>query len=98
VRYEDLFVQGGEIINDLYRWLELPENTELRGDLRENYPIGNMARADAELTDPQHESRARFFRKGDPESWREELSAAEISEIERLCAAEMQSFGYRPLG
>lgn len=97
VRYEDLFVRGGDIINELYRWLELPANTDLRGDLRENYPIGSMARADAELTDPQHESRAQFFRKGDPDSWREELTDAEISAIEGLCRAEMQSFGYRPL-
>jgi hypothetical protein len=97
VRYEDLFVRGGEILNDLYRWLGLPANTELRSDLRENYPIGNMVRADAELTDPQHESRAQFFRKGDPESWRKELSAVEIIEIERLCHDEMLSFGYQPL-
>jgi hypothetical protein len=97
VRYEDLFVRGGDIINGLYRWLELPANTDLRGDLRENYPIENMARGDAELTDPQHESRAQFFRRGDPDSWREELSAAEITEIERLCHAEMLSLGYRPL-
>ena len=98
IRYEDLFVDGGTIINGLLYWLGLPPLVGLSSDLRIDFPISAMANTEKSLTDPSHESRANFFRKGDPDSWRSELTADEIAAIEAVCAKEMRVLGYKPAG
>jgi Sulfotransferase family len=97
IRYEDLFVDGAAIVNDLYRWLGLSTIADLPNDLRQRFPISAMAALNGEATDPRVEARERFFRRGDPQAWREELSGSEIEAIEQSCAETMIGLGYVPL-
>jgi hypothetical protein len=94
VRYEDLFVKGGAIVNDLYSWLGLPPDDSLPADLSERFPVSDMALPEGEATDPRVERRAHFFRRGDPGAWHEELSRDEVAAIEAVCADRMLEFGY----
>jgi len=96
IRYEDLFVDGAAIVNDLYRWLGLSAIADLPNDLRQRFPISAMAALSGEPTDPRVEARERFFRRGDPQAWREELSGSEIEAIEQSCAETMIALGYVP--
>ena len=96
VRYEDLFANGATVINELYQWLGLSTDPGLPRDLRERFPIAEMARNTGDATDPRVEPRARFFRRGDPQGWQDELSNAEIATIEKQCAETMVLFGYVP--
>ena len=96
IRYEDLFIKGGSIVNELYTWLGLPPRQGLSSDLSSQYPISSMTRIGNDLTDPRNERREQFFRRGDPQAWREELSASETGTIEAICATHMLKLGYRP--
>jgi hypothetical protein len=97
IRYEDLLTSGDRIINELYAWLGLPPNPALRPDLRENFPVGEMARAGLPETDPRSESRTGFFRRGEADAWREELSWEDIAFVEAICGPEMLKLGYEPV-
>lgn len=98
IRYEDLFVSAGEAINGVFEWLNLSADRDLPSDIRDRFPIGEMAQTDAEKHHPQREGRINFFRRGDPNSWREELAEGEIKEIEQICRSAMCELGYQVSG
>lgn len=95
IRYEDLFVSADEVINGIFEWLNLSADHDLPSDIRDRFPIGEMTRTDVEKNHPQREGRNNFFRRGDPNGWREELAKNEIEEIERICHSVMSEFGYQ---
>lgn len=97
IRYEDLFVSGGTLINELFSWLGLAADETLPDDLTRRYPISAMARITGEPTEPRNEPRERFFRRGDPQAWRQELTWSEIGVIEAVCGERMIELGYSPV-
>jgi hypothetical protein len=94
IRYEDLFVSAGSVMNEILEWLGLPADRTLPSDLRVRFPVGDMVRTDVERHHPQQERRPNFFRRGDPDRWREELAKTEIEEIENICRSAMAELGY----
>jgi hypothetical protein len=97
VRYEDLFVRGGTILNDLYSWLNLPVCSTFRSNLSEQFPISRIAIAEGNEHDPRVETRPNFFRRGSPDAWRTELSSTEIDAVEAICGQFMDQLGYASL-
>jgi len=97
IRYEDLFTQGGSVINELYSWLDLSPNPLLPDNLSQQFPIGTMALAQGDRNDPRVEARHNFFRRGDPTGWSSELTSADIDAIQTVCGELMIRFGYSPV-
>jgi hypothetical protein len=97
IRYEDLFTQGGPLINQLYDWFDLPPNPSLPDNLAERFPIGAMALTQGDRDDPRVEARHNFFRRGDPTGWRSELTSADIDAVQAVCGDMMVRFGYSPI-
>jgi hypothetical protein len=96
LRYEDLFLKGGALVNELYDWLGLSVDPTLPDNLSAKFPISAMLDRAVDPSDPRNEPRENFFRRGDPASWKEELSTAEIAQIEEICGPRMQELGYSP--
>jgi hypothetical protein len=90
VRYEDLLDDASRRLAAVFEWLDLPAEAALCARAVE---AGSIDRLRAELSAPPG-----FFRRGEAESWRGELSAGQVRVIEHLCAERMRRFGYHCSG
>lgn len=96
VRYEDLLERGPEILRDLFAWLRIPESLEHCEHLVQRLSIENLRDDYSEIQQPWDLSNepSEFFRKGNAESWREELSPMELFAIESCAESAMKRSGY----
>ncbi len=97
-RYEDLFVKGNEFLDRLASFAGLPPFPERLEDLSSLVPLKSMASSNSTTArhDPRKETRQGFFRRGDPDAWREELSPQDRADIEGVCRRHMAAYGYKP--
>lgn len=97
IRYEDIAGGGATWLRDLWAWLgvneslntaesawsELSFNTLSRGTARQSYQPWNTSR------EPQG-----MWRKGEIDSWKDELTSQETATVEAICAELMRDYGY----
>jgi hypothetical protein len=95
VRYEDLARDPDAVLARICTWLDL---TPLRYDV-EKFSIETIRnrRMDGVPTSPAWDGRENFFRRGEADGWRSELSADQIGTVEVVCQDLMQEFGYPPV-
>jgi hypothetical protein len=86
LRYEALIEDGVGELKRLYSFLGLSSDEELCRHALEACGIERMRQAD-------HAPRG-FFRKGQAESWKEELDVGELRAIEYVCGNTMVELGY----
>jgi len=89
VRYEDLRREPVEGLGKLFEWLELPADEELCRKAVEACSIDRMRGT-------QHAPKG-FFRKGESEGWRREMSPAELANLEYVAGTLMREAGYEPV-
>lgn len=92
-RYEDLHANGvGEIMR-LFAWLGDPvERAEA-----EAYVAASAFDKVRPKAGSEEDVDAQFFRRGETDSWRRELSGSDIAIIERLTRKQMAELGYEPV-
>jgi hypothetical protein len=93
--YENLHMTCTEEIMRLFEWLGEPINCGQARTYAENCAIDNMRPG----TTPAKYKKLdkQFFRRGQVDSWRWELSATEIAIVERLTKKQMAKLGYEPV-
>ena len=93
VKYEDLHADGvGEIMR-LFAWLGEPvERAEAEAYVAAS-AFDKVRPKAASAADVD----AQFFRRGEVDSWRRELSGSDIAIIERLTRKQMAALGYEPV-
>lgn len=97
VRYEALIDDGPGELAKLYRWLGLPEDRSLCERAVEACAIDRLKKDSDGIETPwKLESEPeQFFRKGKTDSWRQELSEADLRSVEFLAGPLMEELGYR---
>jgi hypothetical protein len=94
IQYEDLLVRGNAVINDVFRRIGISPIEGLPADLRTRFPLNSMKDLGFAADHPRHETRPDFFRLGEADSWRKELTQVEIASIEAICGRKMKTLGY----
>ena len=96
VRYEALLEDGPVQLEGVYRWLGLPADRNFCQRAIAACAIENLKGASSDVVCPWplHEERPGFFRKGEADSWRREMSQRDIRIVEYLAADLMQELGY----
>jgi hypothetical protein len=92
VRYESLHTDGAGEIARLFAWLEEPVSDEEAEAYVAASAFDKVRTAGAEQDIDQQ-----FFRRGEVDSWRRELSGSDIALIERLTRKQMAALGYEPV-
>ena len=92
VRYESLHADGAGEIARLFAWMGAPVGREEAEAYVAASAFDKVRPAVAEEdTDKQ------FYRRGEADSWRRELSGPDIATIERLTRKQMAALGYEPV-
>jgi len=86
VRYEALSENGPSELEKIFAWLELPADRELCAQA--------LAACAIDKVREKSKMPAGFFRQGEAEAWRQELSAFEVRIIEHVARGLMQELGY----
>lgn len=86
IKYEDLQNNGVAVLQNVYKWLEVESNREVAEHSIDACLI-NKLRKKANM--PQG-----FFRKGESEGWKDELSAVEIKTVEYMLKELMDELAY----
>ena len=93
VRYEELHADGPGEIMRLFGWLDEPVSREEAEAYvsacafeKMRPPVASTKKADKA-----------FYRRGEIDSWRRELSGSDIAIIERLTRKQMAELGYEPV-
>jgi hypothetical protein len=92
VRYERLHADGAGEIARLFAWLGEPVSR----DEAESY-VAASAFDKVRTAVAEDDVDNRFFRRGEIDSWRRELSGSDIAIIERLTRKQMAELGYEPV-
>lgn len=97
VFYERMHTGGPEEVLRVLEWLGVQATATEAGDYIGMCSIGGLRQGSVaapwELTSEPDD----FFRRGEVDSWREELSGVEIAIVERLARKEMAELGYEPI-
>lgn len=98
LRYEDLHTDGGEILLRLWRWLGLEADVEMSREAVEACAIDRMKANDGSNPADGADGKvpSGFYRKGRPDSWKEELSRHQVAVVDGVCGDDMPRFGYSP--
>jgi aryl sulfotransferase len=100
LRYEDLAADAGAVLSGALAFAGLAASAEEIGRavrMAEFSELGRQERESGFREAPRGLGRS-FFRRGRADSWREELSPAQIARIERDHAAMMRRLGYEAAG
>ena len=96
VRYEDLTAAGPCVLHGTFAWLGVSASPD---DCARYYAACRIdsLRADKGLGERLHLEIAQsdFFRRGESDSWKTELSRREIALVEALAEPSMKQFGYQ---
>lgn len=99
IRYEDLLADPKGHLQDLLKWIGIDYDGAMITQMVKNASLDALKVADRNQLDPsnpQHEKRSNFFRKGTADGWKTELTEKQIKYIERLARAQMIKHGYVP--
>jgi hypothetical protein len=92
VRYESLHADGAGEIARLFAWMGEPV-----GDGEAGAYVAASAFDKVRSAVAEEDVDKRFFRRGEVDSWRRELSGSDIAIIERLTRKQMAALGYQPV-
>jgi hypothetical protein len=92
VRYEALHADGASEIARLFAWMGEPVSREKAEAYVAASAFDKVRTAVAE-----EDVDKQFFRRGEVDSWRRELSGSDIAIIERLTRKQMAKLGYEPV-
>lgn len=93
VRYEAFHADGPGEIMRLFAWLGEPVSREEA----ESYVAASAFDKVRPTVSAPEEVDAQFYRRGEVDSWRRELSGSDIAIIERLTRKQMAELGYEPV-
>ena len=96
VRYEDMKSDCNSVVLSITNFLGLNYTTEQLDRLIPQVSASDLDRtkADFPLQNPFYDTRANFFRRGEVDSWKQELSEKQIAEIETVCIDAMKTHNY----
>jgi hypothetical protein len=97
VRYEDLISDAGpKALEDIFAWLELPEDLAFCKATLDACHIDRMRKGGKGIRDYAvlKRTQAGFLRKGRPGAWKEDLSQTAIAIVEYLTGDLMRECGY----
>lgn len=96
VRYEDMKCDRNSVLLNLTNLLGLNYTSEQLDLLIPQVSARDLDRtkADFPLHSPFYDTRANFFRRGEIDSWKQELTEKQIAEIEAVCIDTMKAHQY----
>lgn len=98
VKYRDLVSEGPKIVQSLFRWCGVEVSGEAATEIFEKYRFERLVTNQLEQHElPFPRPPKGFFRKGKVESWRSDLTRAEIYLVEQITRDWMMTFGYEPV-
>ncbi len=99
IRYEDLKSDRNSTLLKITNFLELDYSQDRLDSLIPQASATDLdhQKADVPTHSPFFDTRPNFFRRGEVDSWKEELTEAEIFDIESICLRSMLNRGYKPI-
>ena len=98
VRYEDMKADQSAVLLNIASFLELNYTKDQLNNLVPQVSASDLNRTKANF--PQHnpffDTRPNFFRRGEVDSWKQELTLEQIMDIEAVCLRSMITHGYQP--
>lgn len=96
VRYEEMKQQRSAVLLRITDWLGLDYSQEQLSQLVPDLSAKEIDRTkgDRPLQDPFFDTRPNFFRRGEIDSWKQELTPEQIIDIEAICLRWMIAGGY----
>ena len=98
VRYEDIKCDRNLVLSNITNFLELNYSQEQLDRLIPQVSAADLDRTkgDFPVHSPFYDTRANFFRRGEIDSWKQELTMEQIAEIEAVCIDTMKAHQYEP--
>lgn len=98
VRYEDLKRDRDSTLLRIINFLALNYTKEQLSQLIPNRSASDLDRNKANLPshNPFFDTRPNFFRRGEVDSWKQELTKEQIIDVEAICIRSMIAYGYQP--
>ena len=98
VRYEDLKSDRAKVLSNITSFLGLNYTEDQLNSLIPQASAIELDRskADFPLHNPLYDTRPNFFRRGEIDGWKQELSTNQIIDIEGVCIQLMLKYKYQP--
>ena len=98
VRYEEMKQDRSAVLLRITDWLGLDYSQKQLSQLIPNLSAKDLDRTkgDRPLQDPFFDTRPNFFRCGEIDSWKQELTPEQIIDIEAICIRPMLAYEYQP--
>lgn len=98
VRYENLKLNQEKVIGKIANFLSLNYTQEQLSQLVPQVSATDLAqtKADFPAHNPFFDTRPNFFRRGEIDSWKQELTTEQIIDIEAVCIRSMIAHQYQP--
>ena len=98
VRYEDLKSDRAEVLSNITSFLGLNYTKDQLNDLIPQASAVELDRSKAKfpLHNPLFDTRPNFFRRGEIDGWKQELTTNQIIDIEGVCIQLMLKHRYQP--
>lgn len=99
VRYEDMKADLGEVLLNVTNFLGLNYTKDRLNNLIPQVSATDLDRTKADFPthNPFFDTRPNFFRRGEIDGWKQELTNEQIMDIEGVCLRLMVSHGYQPI-
>lgn len=99
VRYEDLKTDQTLVLFKITNFLGLNYTQQQLKNLIPQVSASDLDQNKANLPEhnPYFDNRPNFFRRGEVDSWQQELTKEQIIDIESVCLRPMLNHGYQPL-
>ena len=97
VRYEDMKADLAEVLVKISNFLKLDYTKEQLNNLVPQSSATDLDRnkGDFPTHNPFFDTRPNFFRRGEVDGWKQELTTEQIIDIEEMCLPMMQTHGYK---
>ena len=98
VRYEDMKTDLDLVLLNITNFLGLNYTEEQLNQLVPQVSARDLDRTKANfpIQNPFYDTRTNFFRRGEIDSWKQELTTEQITEIETVCINLMKTHHYQP--
>jgi len=96
VRYEELKERGPAVLAPLMEWIGAPTAADECAAAIARYCVRNLAEKRVEAPWDLGKEPLRFYRRGEADGWRTELTARQIRDIEAIAGPVMRELGYKP--
>lgn len=98
VRYEEMKQDQNAVLQSICNFLALNYSRQQLQELIPQVSAADLERtkADFPLHNPFFDTRTNFFRRGEIDSWKEELTTEQIIQVEAVCIRGMITHHYQP--